>query len=82
MKNTIYIFTPEQPENGFGAFSQCQNIEQPKEICQLCNEREAEVEVVFNDGRFRTEVSCMYCYAHPDYQTILKRGKLISVKKL
>ena len=82
MENTVYIWKLEQPCNDYGAFSDCQNIEQPKPICDLCNEYEAEVEAVFNDGKFRTENSCLKCYASKDYQQILKNHKLISVKKL
>jgi len=81
MIDKLYIFTPESSDE-YGCFSDCQNIEQPKPICDLCNENEAEVEVVFNDGRFRTENSCLKCYASKDYQQILTNHKLISVKKL
>ena len=47
---------------------------EPKPICAICGENEAEIEV---RGDYPIpELVCMECYAHPDYQTIVLRDNL------
>ena len=75
MIEKLIIWTPELSDD-YGAFSQCQNIEQPKPVCDLCEENEAFVSVVFKEnGRDITEVSCIECYSKPDYQIIISHKK-------
>jgi hypothetical protein len=83
MIDKLIIFTPEQPENEYGAFSDCQNIEQPKELCDLCKENEAFVSVVFrHNERLVTEHACIECYCSIDYQRLIKKPNFVSVKQI
>ena len=83
MENTVYIWKLEQPCNDYGAFSDCQNIAQPKDLCSLCEESEAFVEIRVNRGdRIVTSYSCKECYSSTDLRETLGNAVLISVKKL
>jgi uncharacterized protein (DUF924 family) len=81
MENTVYIWTPEEvPE--MDAFSCCDEIEQPN-ICDLCEENEAFVSVVFKHGeRLVTEHACVECYCSINYQRLIKKPNFVSVKQI
>jgi hypothetical protein len=49
--------------------------------CELCEENDALIEVIYPKTDkvpySRSELICIACYAHPDYQVIIKRDKPI-----
>jgi hypothetical protein len=79
----IIIFTPEQPYNEYGAFSDCQNIEQPKEICDVCGIDEATLLIRYKkDEKPMQKYCCPECYSHPDLRHVLRTTILTSVTKI
>lgn len=83
MENTVYIWTPEQPYNDYGAFSDCQNIEQPKPVCGVCLIDEAFTVIKYKVGeKVMSKYCCKECYSHPDLRDVLRTKVLISVTKI
>lgn len=69
--------------NELGAFSQCQNIEQPKPICGVCLIDEAFTVIKYKVGeKVMSKFCCPECYGHPDLRDVLRTKVLISVTKI
>lgn len=82
MIDKLIIWTPE-PSDEYGAFSDCQEIKQPKPICGLCSENEADYIVTFKrHDRTHKEHVCDKCFNVPDFREILQNSIIISVTKI
>ena len=83
MIDKLIIFAPEQPYNDYGAFSDCQNIEQPKPICGVCLTDEADRVIKYKvNEKVMSKNVCAECYSHPDLRDVLRMSILISVTKI
>lgn len=82
MIEKLIIWTPE-PSDEYGAFSDCQNIEQPKPICGVCLIDEAFTVIKYKVGeKVMSKCVCQECYGHPDLRDVLRTKVLISVTKI
>lgn len=60
-----------RPESFYSGMTEPELIEGYKvDLCQLCDEQPAVIEVTFGK---RKELACLSCYSTPDYQEIIKR---------